>query len=221
MRTRQFTLFFLFCFFTSALMASSADIVVTQENLGQRYLVTLKLHSDDFELELPDSDYVPDYGPSNGYKFLEDGRFKVFVKKDAFPVALKEGLNFKYIALGMSWTNLDTKAASIFINEKKIIFDELARIKKSQSESLTVTVGLCFFIEVLSEEPLDLRLTIPHVYFRQFGGRYINNTEPLKPGDYSFQEWLCVLISAAIKHTGFEGLAAFRHLLSCSVFSFH
>ena len=164
-------------------MATPLDIVVSPGKYSDYYHVKLKLHSDDFELSIPTSKRTTKYSDNNDYLFEEGGQFEVFIKRDAFPIPLKNSPNSKYIILRMPWTNPETPGASLFINEKRRIFDELVGIKESSYESLSVAVELNPYIEVLDSSPLSLQLTEPNVFFRQAFGRYINYTGPLKPED--------------------------------------
>ena len=183
MRIHRFILLSLFCFFTSAVTANSADIIVSQGKFTDYYHMKLKLNSDDFELSIPNSERAPKYSDNNDYKFNEGGQFEIFIKRDSFPIPLKDSPNSKYIILRMPRTNPEIPGASLFINEKKHLFDELAGIKESHYESLTVAVELNPYIEVLKQNPLSLQLTEPNVFFRQAFGRYINYTGSLKPED--------------------------------------
>ena len=175
--------FLLFGFWASAVMASPADIVTSQEKHTDYYHIKFRLLSDDFELSLPDSGRAQIHSDNYDDLFNEGGQFEVFIKRDAFPIPLKESQNSKYIILRMPWTNPETPGASLFVNEKKRLFDELVGIKKSHFESLMVVVELNPYIEVLKQNPLSLQLTEPNVLFRQAYGRYINYTGPLKPED--------------------------------------
>lgn len=168
-------------------MANSADIVVSQGKFTKYYHLKLKLHPDDFELSIPNSSRAPKYSDNNDYQFNEGGQFEVFIKRDTFPIPLKGSPNSKYIILRMPWTNPETPGASLFINEKKHLFDELVGIKKSLYESLTIVAELNPYIEVLKHNPLSLQLTEPNIFFRQASGRYINYTGPLKPEDKAQQ----------------------------------
>ena len=180
---RTFRAFFILCFFASCAIAAPLDIVVSLGKYSDYYHIRLKLHSDDFELSIPTSSRTPKYSENNDFRFEEGGQFEVFIKRDAFPIPLKGSPNSKYIILRMPWTNPETPGASLFINEKRRIFDELTGIKKSHYESLTVVVELNPYIEVQENNPLSLQLTEPNVFFRQAFGRYINYTGPLKPED--------------------------------------
>lgn len=175
--------FFTLYFFASFALAAPNDITVSPGKYSDYYHIELKLHSDDFELSVPTSSRAPKYSENNDFKFEEGGQFEVFIKRDAFPIPLKNSPNSKYIILRMPWTNPETPGASLFINEKRRIFDELAGIKKSHYESLTVVAELNPYIEALEKAPLSLQLTEPNVFFRQAFGRYINYTGPLKPED--------------------------------------
>ena len=174
---------FLYCFFSFWATAGTPDIAVSPGKYNNYYHIRLTLHSDDFELSIPASQRPPKYSDDNDYLFNEGGQFEVFIKRDSFPIPLKGSPNSRYITLRMPRTNPEIPGATLFINEKKQVFDELADIKKSHYKSLTVAVELNPYIKVVQESPLSLQLTEPNVFFRQAFGRYINYIGPLKPDD--------------------------------------
>lgn len=100
----------------------------------------------------------------------EGGQFEILIPVSEFPVPAPncEG----YIIVRMPWTDPDLANAEQSIAEKRSLFERIRAMRASGEGVVPVTLELNPYVEVVSEEPLRLRLTQCNVYFRQQAGAY-------------------------------------------------
>ena len=88
----------------------------------------------------------------------------------------------EYMILRMPWTNPDEPDARQKIAEKRILFDRIQTMKTEGKGNVEVIIQLDH-AEVLTKQPLTVKMTGINVFFRQADGRYINDVGPLKQPD--------------------------------------
>ncbi|GAB4491836.1 MAG: hypothetical protein Tsb0010_00370 [Parvularculaceae bacterium] len=100
----------------------------------------------------------------------EGGQFEILIPVSEFPVPAPncEG----YIIVRMPWTDPDLANAERAIADKRSLYERIRAMRAIGEGVVTVTLELNPYVEVVSEEPLRLRLTQCNVFFRQQAGAY-------------------------------------------------
>ena len=96
---------------------------------------------------------------SGQYEFNKGGQFEVFVPKEHFPIAAPN-CN-ENIIIRMPYSESETK--------KRALFDSL-----SASQTVSVTLELNPYINVLKTSPLEIELQYCNVFFRHRSGNYFD-----------------------------------------------
>jgi hypothetical protein len=111
--------------------------------------------------------------------FKKYGQFEIFIPVEKFPYAShKSG----YVILRMGQTLVDNKYSDHFkdpkrydyVAEKQALYNRIKAMKESGKGGVEVIIELNPYIEVKSENPLELELTQRNVSFRTAHGRYID-----------------------------------------------
>lgn len=97
------------------------------------------------------------YKLNTEYGFNEGGQFEVYVPKEHFPIAAPN-CN-ENIIIRMPYSELEAK--------KRALFDSLVA-----SQTITVTLELNPYINILSSSPLEIELQFCNVFFRHRSGDY-------------------------------------------------
>ena len=159
------------------------EIHLAPGKLCNYYHLRFQLTPDNCELSIPNEQRLPKYSKSNIYKFDQGGQFEVFIHASAFPVHAETPMNKpEYMILRMPWTNPDEPDARQKIAEKRILFDRIQTMKTEGKGNVEVIIQLDH-AEVLTKQPLTVKMTGINVFFRQADGRYINDVGPLKQPD--------------------------------------
>ena len=72
------------------------------------------------------------------------------------------------------------ETADQYISEKQELFTRIKEMVESQRGSVEVTIELNPFVNILSENPLEIELSGRNIFFRQAHGRYIDYVGTLK-----------------------------------------
>lgn len=99
------------------------------------------------------------YELNTGYGFNKGGQFEVLVPKEHFPVAAPK-CN-KNIIIRMPYSESEAK--------KRALFDSLAA-----SKTVTVTLELNPYINIIKTSPLEIELQYCNVFFRHRFGDYFD-----------------------------------------------
>ena len=164
-------------------VAKGEDIVVSTEQDQDYYHLELTLSADRLE---PKSSMS--HSKRLNTLFHKGGQFDIGVDKNALPPSVTPTFPQKYIRLRMQRTLPEVPGASLYIHEKRMIFDEINELRQSSLGSMSVVIQLRQGVKLISEDPVQLNLTEPVATFRQAYGRYINYTGPLKEADQQPKE---------------------------------
>ena len=144
------------------------------------YHIRFTLTSDNTVLTVPLSERTPKYSDNNDYEFTSWGQFEVFVERDKFPIPTPH-TERKYLILRMPGTNPDKENADEYITEKFELFKKIEELEDNPNTSIEVTIELNPYMNVLSENPLEIELSGRNIFFRQAHGRYIDYVGELRP----------------------------------------
>lgn len=160
--------------------APNAELQTVQGKYGQSYFhLRYLLTPENCELSIPNEQRQPKYSNSNAYTFNE-GSFEVFIRASAFPIPVETPENNpEFMILRMYNTSRDQADAGQKLAGKRSLFDRIQRMKTEGKGSVEVVIELDN-VEVVSEQPLAVKMRGINVYFRNAFGRYIGYTGPLK-----------------------------------------
>ena len=160
--------------------AAETIIHVASGKYSPYYHIRFSLTPDNTVLTVPLSERKPQYSDNNDYVFAEGGQFEVFVERSKFPIPSPYSER-KYLILRMPWTNISMETADQYIAEKYELFKRIKEMKETQQGSVEVSIELNPFVNVISEDPLQLELSNRNIFFRQAHGRHIDYVGSLKP----------------------------------------
>jgi hypothetical protein len=133
-------------FLFMSIQSFAAEIKVNSGKYSNYYHMKFELLSGQYEL-------------NTEYGFNKGGQFEVFVPKEHFPIAAPN-CN-ENIIIRMPYSESETK--------KRALFDSL-----SASQTVSVTLELNPYINVLKTSPLEIELQYCNVFFRHRSGNYFD-----------------------------------------------
>lgn len=158
-----------------------ADVqVVTGKNGHKFYHLRYLLTPANCELSISNQARHPRYSGSNAYTFEKGGQFEVFIRYSDFPVVTETPDNKpEFMILRMLYTSPDQPNADHKIANKRKLFERIQQMKTDAKGSVEVIIELDK-VNVVSEQPLSVRMKGINLFFRHAFGSYIDYTGPLK-----------------------------------------
>lgn len=129
-----------------SLQSYAAEIKVNPGKYSNYYHMKFELLSGRYEL-------------NTEYGFNRGGQFEVFVPKEHFPIAAPKCK--EKIIIRMPYSKSEAR--------KRVLFDTLAA-----SKTVTVTLELNPYVNVLKASPLEVELKYCNVFFRHRSGDYFD-----------------------------------------------
>lgn len=153
---------------------SDAQIHKTLQGKTPHYLVALTLTREN--TLFPGVETGAASSPGASFTLRDGGQFEIRILKSALPVTAPECK--ESVIIRMPWTDVETPDGKTAIGVKEALFHRLDELRQGQVSSVPVTLDLSPYAkDVMGGPSPGVRLTACNVFFRNVGGRYVDNVE--------------------------------------------
>jgi len=104
------------------------------------------------------------------------GQFEIRIKREQFPVAAPHCKG--PLILRMPWTPSTIGGAQEKIAKKQALLKRILALQGDAASSLWIVIELNPYIKVVKQKPLTLQLMQCNIFFRDYNGEYVDDTNP-------------------------------------------
>lgn len=102
------------------------------------------------------------------------GQFEIRIKREQFPLAAPHCK--APLILRMPWTPSTIAGAKEKIAKKQALLKRILALQGDAASSLWIVIELNPYVKVVRQKPLTLQLTQCNIFFRDYNGEYVDDT---------------------------------------------